>query len=453
MNKKTSISIALHCLSLFLLVLLCYFTQRTDAFQLISLFSALAGVYLLILRKYSSDDFYRINLSAAVLFRIAVIFALPNLTDDFYRYVWDGRLLHYGFNPFDHRPGSYLDIHYPGLSPELYAKLSSPYLYSVYPPFCQSIYGIACNLFPENLYNSVLVMKAFILAFELGTIGMLSALLRYFKLNKNLLFIYALNPVVIVEFCGNLHFEAGMIFFSLLVTYLLLINRTLTAGICMAFAVCLKLIPALFIPLFLKPFGFRKTFDLVLVGLLFGIFFSLPFVYKIEQIEHIFQTIQLYFQQYEFNASFYYLIRWVGFKFTHVNELLIIGKWLAVTLGSTVFYFTFFTSKAQHKLPGRMMWLLLVYFLLATTVQPWYILPLIALCIFTNYRFAVIWSLLIPLTYLNYPNENLWLVTFEYVVVIGFMTYELISKKQIILPITPLIAEEIKDISPELEVI
>ncbi len=60
------------------------------------------------------------------------------------------------------------------------------------------------------------------------------------------------------------------------------------------------------------------------------------------------------------------------------------------------------------------MWSLTIYLSLATIVHPWYITTVVALSIFTNYRFPLLWSALIVMTYINYSYaayfENLWVV-------------------------------------------
>ena len=57
------------------------------------------------------------------------------------------------------------------------------------------------------------------------------------------------------------------------------------------------------------------------------------------------------------------------------------------------------------------------------------VVPLI-LCVFTKYKFPVIWSLVIILTYQAYANnpwkENLWFVFIEYLIIFSFLIYEIL---------------------------
>ena len=76
------------------------------------------------------------------------------------------------------------------------------------------------------------------------------------------------------------------------------------------------------------------------------------------------------------------------------------------------------------------------YYFTATTVHPWYIGTLLILSIFTNYKFPLVWSFVIILSYLAYANsenqENLWIIALEYLVVYGFLIWELFFKKSMV---------------------
>jgi len=77
-----------------------------------------------------------------------------------------------------------------------------------------------------------------------------------------------------------------------------------------------------------------------------------------------------------------------------------------------------------------MLWILSLYYFLSTTVHPWYVIFLVLLCLFTEFRFPIVWSLTIILSYWAYSNEeyreNRLLLFIEYIAVYGFMIYEII---------------------------
>jgi hypothetical protein len=76
-----------------------------------------------------------------------------------------------------------------------------------------------------------------------------------------------------------------------------------------------------------------------------------------------------------------------------------------------------------------MFWLLTIYLAFSAVVHPWYLTPLVALSVFTRLRFALIWSAMIPLSYYTYSvipySENHWFTGIEYLIVIGFLIWEL----------------------------
>jgi hypothetical protein len=73
-------------------------------------------------------------------------------------------------------------------------------------------------------------------------------------------------------------------------------------------------------------------------------------------------------------------------------------------------------------------WALIIYLGFAAIIHPWYLTPLIALSIFVRFRFILVWSALIPLSYISYRtlpyNENYWIIVLEYVIVIGYLLWE-----------------------------
>ena len=73
---------------------------------------------------------------------------------------------------------------------------------------------------------------------------------------------------------------------------------------------------------------------------------------------------------------------------------------------------------------------------MSTTVHPWYIATLLILSIFTNYKFPLVWSFVIVLSYSAHVNsenqENLWIIALEYLVVYGFLIWELFFKKSMV---------------------
>jgi hypothetical protein len=81
-------------------------------------------------------------LSVAVLLRLLLLPLPPSLSDDIYRYVWDGRVVNAGHDPYRLAPED------PTLEPlrdELWRKLPHREVPTVYPPLAMGLFSIAAR--------------------------------------------------------------------------------------------------------------------------------------------------------------------------------------------------------------------------------------------------------------------------------------------------------------------
>lgn len=393
-----------------------------------------------------------------IAFRLIFLFAIPALSDDFYRFVWDGRLLICGENPFLFIPTEVLKL--PELanninSTELFRHLNSPNYYSVYPPLNQYLFGMAAWVANGNLFANIVALRCMILTAESGTLWLLYNLKKEISSNLNVA-VYALNPLVIVELTGNLHFEAVVIFFLVLTYYMLQTKKSVwQAALAFASAVAVKLLPLIFIPFIIKKLRPRK--GIIFSGFVF-LFCAILFssLLNLQIIQNILKSLKLYFQTFEFNGSIYYLVREIGFWIHGYNIIETAGRMLSVVSFLLILFLSFWqpkksstssdgqkqkiyteqqTKNQKQKTENLQQPLLIltIYLLFATTVHPWYITPLVLMGCFGNIRFPLVWSALIPLTYFSYTTvpykENPWLVVLEYVVVVGFLLWEVLKKK------------------------
>jgi hypothetical protein len=141
-------------------------------------------------------------------------------------------------------------------------------------------------------------------------------------------------------------------------------------------------------------------------------------------------SLALYQQKFEFNASLYYLVRAVGYQQVGWNLIATIGPFLAKLSAVGILLLALLDGRSSWRsLPAGWLMAFVLYLLCATTVHPWYLSVPIVLCVFTPWRFPLVWSFLIMLTYVSYAtvpySENLWLVGLEYLVVGGFAVWEL----------------------------
>lgn len=471
-KKTTLLFIALSCL---LYVWFAYFTQRTDTLQLILLYGCLFVLGYQILKtsgfhtSTSLSKGFRILVIASVLFRLLFLFATPNLSQDFYRFIWDGHMLLEGFNPYLYTPNYVINWNTSiPLAQDLHngmGALSASH-YTNYPPLNQLCFVLG-NLFPGNsILSSVIGMRLLIIAADIGTLYFGKKLLEALKLPSNRIFWYILNPFIIIELTGNLHFEGVMIFFLVWSLYLLHKGYWKCTAVVFACSVSVKLIPLMFLPLFFWWFtstslkdqknsqqkkinyaepkglyafsGIKKlTVFYTIVGITLIAFF-IPF-FSMEFVNNYSKTVGLWFNNFEFNASIYYILRAIGYAITGYNEIGIIGKILPLISVLVILGFSVLKkNNSIPKLSTSVLMVFTIYLFLSTTVHPWYIATLVMLCIFTNYRYPLIWSVVILLSYLSYlgigtadKSENLWIVALEYLIVFSAFAWEVVLKKRL----------------------
>lgn len=426
--------------------LFAYDLVRTDFAKLISLYSALFFLSWKLIHLEQKNFWFLAG--AALLLRLVFFGAIPNLSQDFYRFIWDGRMLVSGWNPYLYLPESLVardnvPISQGDLLHEGMGELSAGN-YTSYPPLNQLIFALAGVLAGKSILGSVIAMRMVIIAADFGVLYFGKKLLEKFDLPGHRIFWYVLNPLVIIELTGNLHFEGVMAFFLVWSLYLLHSRKWILSAIAFAASVLLKLVPLLFLPLLLGYFV-RNRNDQEKLGLarLIGYYLIvgtvvitafMPFMSS-GFISNFSASIGLWFQRFEFNASIYYILRWVGFQVKGYNIIETAGKVLPLVIILVLAGLALFRKNNSLKqLVSTMLLGITAYFFLATTVHPWYLIIPMLLSVFTRFRYMLVWSILIVLSYYTYSNpefkENFWLVALEYILVFGLFGYEILNSRK-----------------------
>jgi len=422
---------------------------RSDFIKLISLFGALFFLSYKLIQLNKGRFWFLVGIG--ILFRLIFIGVLPNLSQDFYRFIWDGRLVFQGINPYLFTPENYFgdpsSLRFVGMTiaqaQELYAGMGNlnGSHYSNYPPINQLCFAIAALFSGKSILGSAIIFRTLLILADIGILYFGRKLLISLGKEPHQIFWYFLNPFIIIELTGNLHFESVMLLFLVWSLYLLQKHKWIGAAVLFGISVSVKLIPLLFLPLFYRWFiskenvkkGFPKLIAFYLITLGTVLITFLPF-YSSQFISNFLETIGLWFQNFEFNASIYYIIRWIGFKVVGWNMIATVGKTLPLVVIAFILLLTFLRkNKSTQQLITALLFGISIYFLLSTTVHPWYIATPLLLSVFTKYKFPIVWSLLGMLSYSAYAidgfSENLGWVALEYSVVIAYFIWELGIKK------------------------
>ncbi len=200
-----------------------------------------------------------IILGVAAAMRAAMLFTEPYLSNDLYRYIWDGRVQAHGINPYRYLPvapelaGLRDSVIYPNINRADYAP-------TIYPPTAQLLY-----LLISRLGETVMVMKLGMLGFEALGIGCLIVVLQRLSLPTQRIAAYAWHPMPVWEIAGNAHVDAAMLGLMLLSLLLFLDRRALYAAAVATIAALIKPTALLALPVFWRPWDMRMP--LVVIGL------------------------------------------------------------------------------------------------------------------------------------------------------------------------------------------
>jgi alpha-1,6-mannosyltransferase len=241
-------------------------------------------------------------LGGTVLFRLVLLPATPSLSDDVYRYQWDGRVQRAHLNPYLAAPSS------PELSwllnpdnPEP-PGIDTP---TIYPPLSELVYRTIETVAGYKLVSTIL---------DLACVGLLLLLLAVMKLPLHRVLAYAWNPAVLLSFAMSGHFDPLAILMLLAALFFLVRNRPKLSIAALALAFLSKFFPVLLLPAFLKRV--RPAYAGIFALLVFA--FYLPFS---GVGLHLFDGARNYGRDWSNNASFFELLHFVARSKAHAEFL------------------------------------------------------------------------------------------------------------------------------------
>jgi alpha-1,6-mannosyltransferase len=210
------------------------------------------------LRAQAKRSTFFIVIIFAALFRLSLLFAPPYLSDDIYRYIWDGRVQAAGINPYRYLPAApelaYLrdDKIYPRINRRDIA-------HTIYPPVAEGVWFLT-----TRISESVTWMKATMILFEAIAIWAIAKLLASFGLPRQRILLYAWHPLAVWEFAGSGHLDAIAIAFISLALLARRRNAEVATGLALASAALVKLFPIVLLPALYRRVSWKMPLALVL---------------------------------------------------------------------------------------------------------------------------------------------------------------------------------------------
>ena len=138
-----------------------YFLDRTNYFQLTVQYLILCIIFWYVITTEKNN--FTLLFALSILFRLIFLFAIPNLSQDFYRFIWDGRMIFEAINPYESLPETFIKNEaYPiNQTIDLYDGMGSlnGSHYTNYPPLNQLSFVIAAIFAKTSILWSVVVMR------------------------------------------------------------------------------------------------------------------------------------------------------------------------------------------------------------------------------------------------------------------------------------------------------
>jgi len=349
-----------------------------------------------------------------IIFRITLLPTSYSTSDDIHRYLWEGKVIVNGYNPYTTPPEDSSLIH---LHDDNYEKVTFKHMTAIYPPLSQVVFAVN-YLIAEN---SALFLKVIYLLFEVITLIFLLKLLILKGKDPKLILLYAWLPLPIMEYFINAHIDVVGITFLLLFLYYFEKNKINLSSLMLALAFLSKLLALLLLPLIIKKLGIKKALIFYSVFTITCLIFYLPFIFgNPDVLGGLFR----YLEHWEFNGSVYNLIKMI-FSRGDIAHI-ICGALLTISVLVVSFRYKEFINGVFA------VFLFIIIF--STTVYPWYLGWIAALNVFNP--FYSVLSLFFTINFSNFtPLAEKWkeypiVWVIEYIPFYTFLIYDLWRRRR-----------------------
>lgn len=352
-----------------------------------------------------------------VVIRLAFIPIHPIGSDDYYRYIWDGKVEIHGINPYRYAPND------PALSKlhsnELPKLVNYPEMKTIYPPLSQSIFFLSYLLSKE----SFLGLKFYQLIFEILTVFGLYLILRKLNLPSKNIFLYLISPIPIFQLFIDAHVDGFGLSFFLFSIFFYLDKKKFLSYIFLGLSICIKPLGLILVPIYFfdEKILLNRIKSIVIPFIICAVSY-LPFIFSGTP----FQALIKFTENWAFNGVVFNILD----SFIHDNQktriicsLLLLSSYIPIIL-------------SKKNLLDKIYFSVILLFIFSPIVHPWYLSWLVILLPIMPYRSGIILTGLISLTaftVLNYQltgvwKEYFWVLFIEYTPVILFLIYEIIYK-------------------------
>ena len=344
-----------------------------------------------------------IAIGTALLFGAALLFAPPLLSDDLYRYLWEGRVWLEGLSPYRLAPDDPALAH---LRDDLWANINNKPLGSIYPPLSQLMFVVA-----QWLGGTARTLKLLALLAHLLSVAVVARLCTERKASLAL----ALNPLLLSEAALNGHFDILCGVALLIAAWALSRHRFAQAAVAVCAGVGLKVVGLVVLPLFV-----RRPKVLVVTGLGSALLL-MPLVWCRAPLSPVSGAGQ-FATRWRGNESVFALVDQLSRQLFESDSADLVARWVVAVALLALCALVVYRRVPPLRATRALVWALL---LLSPQVHPWYLGWLLPLEVAAGGAAGLVWSAAVLCAYAPLDrwvaegvwDMPLWMQIFEYSVV------------------------------------
>ncbi|WP_339667874.1 hypothetical protein [Dasania marina] len=309
------------------------------------------------------------------------------MADDYLRYLFDGKLILAGINPYAVTPLSV---------PELGgADIPKADIKTIYPPLAEGLFAIS-----SWLGGSLWHWRLLNLIPDLLGAAVFYRYLIHRRLPGHWVVLWLWNPLILKEGLHAAHLDIWTLFTVMLFVYWAEKKKLSLAALALAAAVLLKLMPLILLPVWLMQLPNRRdrliTAGLTLGGILLGFSWFLPW--------HPFGNIAVFLQHIQ-GYGVLFKVLGQGFGVWQLDSEWI--KWLLTSVGGALaLYWVFILKRYQAQPTLRLLELFLLLYVFSSMGFPWYLLLVLPWVLIQGHWLWLVFIALSELVFYSYQLDR-----------------------------------------------
>ena len=344
-------------------------SQSTPGSNEFIIFYSAAAVLTLVLWKLSPRKFEGAHWFVLIIFALAARLFFVNfpVSDDVYRYIWEGRIQNLGFDPYILNPNS---TELESFRNEFWAGINHKEWSAIYGPVALYLFKIISFISPGPA-----AFKLTFVLLDLATLAFLVLILKKKGHHPGSLVLYAFNPLVIMAFAGEAHLDSLQMFLVIASYYFCISKKWAVSAVLIGLAISSKFTAIIFLPFLIRKENWRWLFAVVCTSILPVFLFD-------ASVQQMFSSLFKFGAELRFNDSLHFIF----YK--------LFGQGNAAYLSALILLLLSIAIWLTQDSPVRgAFFCCFAFLLLSPTVHYWYLCMLVPFLVLVPSVPAIVWTI------------------------------------------------------------